>query len=80
MANSDDIYEKWRTAAARQAADDRFSVLWDEMVAAYPASAVGMGPYNFYMGLRRAYSLLTGDPEEAVQEQVARAARVPVPL
>lgn len=73
--------EVWRRQAARQAADDRFTVLFTELVAA--ARRTDASPEDeylngVYMGLARAYALLTGDTEDYVHELVARTTREPV--
>lgn len=72
MGNSDGTYESWRKNAVRQVADDRFTVLFHEMVEAYFVFSVDHYPFEHgvYTGLRTAYVLLTGDAVEAVDRQV----------
>lgn len=74
-----DHLEVWRRAAARQAADDKYTVLWTELVTAFKAQ---QGPLAsnaqlfqgfFFDGLVRAYALLTGDTDEAVLAMVLRS-------
>jgi len=75
MANSDQTYERWRTNAARQYRDDRFTGLWNEMVRAYRRIGESSQNRGFYQGLLVGYAVVTGDSSDAVHAQVDRAAR-----
>ncbi len=61
-------------------ADDKFTVLFHELVEAYADLGRQAEPFEFgiYRGLLRAYSQLTGDSEAVVEQRVADAAREPV--
>lgn len=61
-------------------ADDKFTVLFHELVEAYQLDREQKQPFEFgvYRGLLRAYILLTGDSETVVEQRVADAAREPV--
>ena len=62
-------------------ADDKYTVLFHELVDAYQLDREQKQPFEFgvYRGLLRAYVLLTGDSEAVVEQWVADAAREPVP-
>ena len=83
--------EVWRKKAAEQAADDRFTVLFNELVDAFGDIDVSSRSLGYYQGLRDAYVLISGDPQDVVERQVrnaldrqireelAESASVPVP-
>jgi hypothetical protein len=56
--------------------DDRYTVVWNELVAAYREHRKQKRQYEFgvYMGLRQAYARLTGDAENEIDRLVAQAA------
>lgn len=75
MGLSPQHYEAWREQA-RSASEDRFTVLWDELFAAHEAND---DPFDrasnaFFLGLLRAYALVTGDTEEVVNRQLTKRA------
>ena len=61
-------------------AEDKYTVLFHELVEAYADLGRQKQPFEFgvYRGLLRAYILLTGDDERDVEHRVADAAREPV--
>lgn len=74
MANSDDIYEKWRRSAAR-ASEDHYTRLWSELVGAFSRIEADIQSRGFYQGLLVAYALVTGDSTDFVHTMVGRAAK-----
>lgn len=70
--SSDTAYQKWRESAQwGTSSEDRYTELWSELVKA--AMAAGEGATEFYLGLRRAYSVITGDDESRIQALVKTA-------
>lgn len=74
MGVSPKTYEQWRDHARQAASDDRFTVLWDELYDAHKHLRATPGGSSsalwWFRGLRRAYALITGDTERAVQVQI----------
>ena len=65
--------EVWRKQAAQAAADDRYTVLFHQVVEAF--GDIGGEPADaaYYGGLRDAYVTITGDSKEMVDRQVRDA-------
>lgn len=68
-----DHLEVWRQQARQQASDDRFTVLFDELVTAFGDLDSSSRSLGYYEGLRDAYILISGDAQEVVERQVRAA-------